>query len=246
MVAALNLLKKLDEDMYEIIPETPYIYNGNNVPRVTNILSDMLHIDALMGWSNYLGFKRQKYSTVLDEAAQKGSYTHNSIENYVQNNLELDINSIPVHLRNDVNNAYGSFKLWWDIISQNSVKVIFQEKPLVCQWFGGTLDILLEINGKIYLFDFKTSNHPNYKYFLQLSAYRYMLKLLYNIDIDGCGIIMLNKNSVNFEEIIASFDNEWDKNFIDHCQETFFSLVYSYYNKLRVELDFKELLKRAN
>jgi hypothetical protein len=243
----IDLLKeKIDMEYYNIVKETPYLLDNHYVPRVTSILSDMLHVDSLMGWSNYLGFKRQRYSQVLQEAADKGSLTHNSIEQYIQNNQELDVKNIPVQYQTAVRNAYNSFISWWNIILQNKVEIIYQEQPLICKWFGGTLDLLLKINGKIYLFDFKTSNHPSYKYFLQLSAYRYMLKELYNIEIGGCGIIMLSKDNISFEEIIIDLDDDDDYRFIEHCKETFFSLVYSYYNRLLVEQEFNKIIKRIS
>ena len=59
-------------------------------------------------------------------------------------------------------------------------RVIETEKQLVCPYFGGTLDCLAEIDGRIYIIDFKTSNHITYKYFLQLAAYKYMIENYYN------------------------------------------------------------------
>lgn len=242
----VNILQKLNEDNFGLVPETPYIFGNRFVPRVTSILSSMLSEEYLMGWANYLGFKRQNYKSVVEEAAQKGSYTHESIENYITNGIEPNTGTLPVQFRTAVQNAYDSFKLWWDIVTKNKYKVIYQEFPLVCEWFGGTLDLLMEINDKVYLFDFKTSNHPSYKYFIQLSAYIYMLKILYNIEVDGCAIIMLDKTQVHFNEIMIDLSDDSDKSFMDHCRETFFALVYGYYNRLQVEQEFKEVLKRVN
>lgn len=241
----INLLQKINEDNYNMVSETPYIFNNHYVPRVTAILSSMLHEDYIVKWSNYLGFKRQKYEIVLNEAAQKGSYTHNSIENFIQNDKDIDINSIPIKFQNAVKNAYDSFQLWWNIITQNNIEILMQEEKLACEWFGGTLDLLIKINGKIYLLDFKTSNHPSYKYFLQLSAYKYMLKETRGIELDGCGIIMLDKECIHFNEILIDFSVQFDIDFINHCQETFFSLIYGYYNRLRIESEFKQILKRV-
>ena len=237
-------LSKLDPAMYPIIKNSNYIYNGIVVPRVTTILSDMLHEDGLMGWSNYIGlYKRQKYKDVLDAAADKGTYVHNGIENYITNNVDLDIEDIPLQYQEEVNNAFQSFLTWWNIVNKNTIEVLMQEEPLVCQWFGGTLDLLLKINDKIFLIDFKTSNHLSYKYLLQLSAYRYMLRNIHNIEVDGVGIIRLEKTCINFEEIIIDLHVEDDLILMNHCEVCFASLVNGYYERKYIEEQFKEKLK---
>ena len=38
------------------------------------------------------------------------------------------------------------------------------EETITCPYFGGTYDFLVEINGRNWLIDFKTSNHIGYKY----------------------------------------------------------------------------------
>lgn len=239
----IDILNKLNPENYSDKYETIYAYNNIPVPRVTNILSAMLHEEGLMGWSNYLGKKGSDYKKTLKLAADKGTYVHNAIEDYIQNNNELDYSKVDEMCYDDVYNAYNSFLVWWNNIKDN-VEVLMEETPLIGKYFAGTLDLLIKYNEKIFLLDFKTSNHPSYKYFLQLSAYRYLLKELHSIDINGCGIIMLNKKSITFNEIIIDFENPYDLSFIDNCQETFFSLVYSFYQRLNVESMFKEILKR--
>ena len=230
-----SLLKKIN--MEELNLETDrYQYQGYSVPRVTEILSSMLHEDFLMTWANNLGlWKRKKYKDELEAAATKGSYVHDAIEDYIQNGNDLNMDTVMAGYRTEVSYAYGSFRLWWDIVSKRNVKIIMQEHKLVCPWFGGTLDLLIEIDGKIYLLDFKTSNHPSYKYFLQLSAYRYILKYFYGIEIYGCGIIKLNKKSLDFEEFIIDKSNPEYDEFMDLCERTFLSIVYGYINRVLVE-----------
>ena len=236
--SSLDLLEQNTYDKYDIqFDGNRYTYNGHNLPRVTEILSSMLHEDYLMNWANSIGlYQHKEYEKVLQDAANKGSYTHESIENLVKHNKELDIDTIPREYRYSVYNAYMSFKKWWSIVtSKHKVEVLFQEEKLVCEWFGGTLDMLVKIDGVIYLVDFKTSNHPSYKYFLQMGAYQYMLKLR-GIDIDGVIILVLNKNAVSFNELILNFIADInDKLFMDYCQEAFMSLVYAYYNRLYIQ-----------
>ena len=236
-----SLLAKIN--MEELQLETDrYQFQGYSVPRVTEIISNMLHEDFLMTWANNLGlWKRKKYKDELEAAATKGSYVHNAIEDFIQNGRDLDPDTVMAGYRTEVNFAYGSFKSWWEIISKRNVKIVMQEQKLVCPWFGGTLDLLIEIDGKVYLLDFKTSNHPSYKYFLQLSAYRYILRHYYGIEIYGCGIIKLNKRFVGFEEFIIDKSNPEYEDFMELCERTFLSLVYAFINRTNVERYYKNL-----
>ena len=237
-----SLLKSISAKELDIIEGNHYQYQGYNIPRVTEILSSMLHENFLMVWSNSIGlYKRQKYKDVLDQAATKGSYVHDAIEDYIQNGNELDLDTVTAGYRTEVSYAYGSFKAWWAIISRRNIRIVMQEQKLVCPWFGGTLDLLLEIDGKVYLLDFKTSNHPSYKYFLQLAAYRYILKYYYGIEIYGCGIVKLNKKVIEFEEFIIDKSNSDYEEFMNLCERTFLSLVYAYFNRLNTENYYKRL-----
>lgn len=219
---------------YEI--ESCYQYEGKNVPRVTAILSDMLHEDYLMKWSNNIGlYQHKKYNVVLETSSTIGTLTHNAIEDYIKYGKEPDFDSIDIIYKNSFYNAFNSFKKWWDVIIKNEYKILMEEVQLVCKYFGGTLDLLIEINGKTYLVDFKTSNHPSYKYTLQLSAYRYMLNQLYNIKVDGCILLMLSKTDISFDEIFYNFDNKEMEEYFNYCEECFLSLVYAYYNRIRVQ-----------
>lgn len=226
----------------------PNNYSSNNsrygVPRVTEILSAMLHEDYLMQWSNAIGlYKRQKYQDVLDEAAYIGTYVHKAIENFLsQEDTNLNNHVCDnVLLFDKVNLAFNSFLEWWEIIKKNEYEILMQEETLICKYFGGTLDMLIKINGKVYLVDFKTSNHSSYKHFLQLSAYRYMLKEVKDIEIDGCIILMLDKKQAKFTEYVLDFSVVEHINFINKCEECFLSLVYAYYNRGIVENEYKEI-----
>jgi len=101
--------------------------------------------------------------------------------------------------------------------------------------------MLLEINGKIYLVDFKTSNHLSYKYCLQLAAYNYMLKFNKVANISGVIILQLRKETPDFNEFVLNLDNMNHVNFFNHCENTFLSLVYSYYHILETERLYKSL-----
>lgn len=215
------------------IKEPRYLYNGIPVPRVTEIISKMIHEDYLMRWANSLGFKRKSYKTEVDGAAKYGSSVHDSIDGYLDGK-EMD----PFAPKNPTN----AFLKWWKQINDgNHVEILGKEFALTCPWFGGTYDLLLKINGRIFVVDFKTSNHLSYKYCLQLSAYRYMLRLGKICEPDGIIILQLRKDIPDFNEVVLDFSNKQHLDLINHCENTFLSLTYSYYHILEAERLYKLL-----
>lgn len=242
------MLKKLEamknEQEYTHISENRYQYNGVNVPRVTQILSSMLFDERLMYWSNSLGFKHKRYKDQLDMAAYIGTKAHDGVENIIKDtyhSYEMGNKYIT-----PINNAISGFRQWWDGLNSNcNVEVIGIEEKLSSPWFGGTYDILLKINGKVYLIDLKTSNHIDSKYFMQLSAYKYMIENSKNIILHGCIILQLDKKIPTYTEYFLDFTNPKHKLFIDKCTEEFFTLVYGYWNKLYIDKMFKDIFKNS-
>ena len=206
---------------------TYYNDRGQLVPRVTEIISRMNHSDGLMYWANSLGFKGIKYKDALNKAANMGTEAHEAIEKFLKEKLETTSN-IP----------FMGFMQWYNLLTTEynlDIKLIYSEYKLVCDWFGGTLDALLEIGGNLYIIDFKTSNHVTYNYFLQLAAYIYILRNYYGVEVYGCGIVKLNKKTINFEEYIIDYSQPDYTEFMTLCETTFLSLVYAYYHKTRTE-----------
>lgn len=225
-----ELINILDNTELEIINTKSSTYHnneGNVVPRVTEILSTMIHSDALMYWANSLGFRGMRYKDTLNTAARIGTAAHSAIELFLKDKYESKDN-IP----------FLGFLMWYNIITIDKclpVQVIYIEHTMSCKWFGGTLDGLMRIGNKIYLIDFKTSNHVTYKYFLQLAAYRFMLRILEGIEVDGVIVLQLDKEYPGFNEYLLDFSNYEHLEFINHCETTFLSLVYGFFNINKAE-----------
>ena len=205
---------------------SPYNYNNIPVPRVTEILSKTIHEDYIVKWANYLGFKHLNYQDELDKYANIGTITHERISQILLGDSLRENDIAPVQ----------SFCIWYNgVKSNNDVKTIYSEKTLVCSRYGGTLDALLEINGKSYLIDFKTSNQLGFKYYLQLAAYRRMLFEVYGYVCDGCILLRLDKKTGKYQEVILDLCNYNDLEFMNDCDRAFVSLVYAYYNRVNIE-----------
>ena len=215
-----------------------YTYEGTIVPRVTEIISKCVHSDSLMYWANSLGFKRQSYKKTLAKAADIGTECHETIDSFLSD--ELDDTIVFTHY--EANCAYESFQQWWrDINRGNNIKVLLHEYTLVCKYFGGTLDGLYEINGKKYLVDYKTSNHVTFKYCLQAAAYRYMLREILGIELDGVIILQLSKTNVSYNENVIDLHDPEQLAYMNQCEQTFFSLVLAFYHLYKTESEYSVL-----
>ena len=140
------------------------------------------------------------------------------------------------------NVCLNAFKEWWTgINSCHRVRILGQEKSLICEYFAGTYDLLITIDDKPYLIDFKTSNHVGYKYFMQLAAYRYLLYTQKNINIEGCIILQFDKTEPKYREFNLNFSDPYDYEFIENCHRSFMGLVYTYYNTKLCQRQFGQL-----
>jgi hypothetical protein len=196
-----------------------YHIDGRGIPSVTELLS-FIDNEGLISWANRVGRQGQDNREIASKAAEFGTMVHESIEMYIKKKPNEEDNV-----------CLDAFKEWWQGINQcHRVKVLGQEQKLMCEYFAGTYDLLITIDDKPYLIDFKTSNHVGYKYFMQLAAYRYLLYTQKNINIQGCIILQFSKEEAKYREFNLDFTNPYDYEFIENCHRAFFGLVYTYYN----------------
>ena len=228
-----DILKMIDSNPMEI-RDPHYTFEGIPVPRVTEILS-FIDMADLLGWANYMGLvKHKRYADIMTEASNIGTAAHSNIEKFFSEDQKDKVDKDNI--------SFQAFMAWWNKLNMNhKVSILGQEEKLVCPYFGGTYDMLVSIDDKVYLIDFKTSNHVGYKYFLQLAAYRYMLYVNKGISINGCLVLQLSKIKPEYNEYLLDFENQEEYQFIEACTRAFFSLVYLYYNIYTVKRGFNKL-----
>lgn len=214
-----------------------YEYNGVNVPRVTKIIQDCMYEDYIPQWANSLGFKHKSYRETLNFYADYGTAVHKALEDHIKGNpLPPETPMYPIH----------AFENWWkQLSSNNEVKVLGQEFKLSTPYYGGTYDMLLSINGNPWLVDFKTSNHVNFRYCLQLAAYREMLRYNNIADVSGVMILRFFKDRPLFEEFILDMNIPNHKEFLDNCLRMFHCMVYQYWWRHQLEQDFNTIYKEG-
>ena len=227
-------IKAIDFSMNNIDGKAYYLNkDGIYVPRVTDIISYCSDQEGIINWANSLGFRRLRYKDELDKAATIGTNTHEAIEMFLKTGLEAPGNII-----------LGGFTKWYRRLrAKNKVEVLKIEEPLIGSTFGGTCDLLISINDRIFIVDYKTSNKVRINHFLQLSAYRALLFELYGMVVDGVLILHLDKKQSAYEEYILDFTNNDHYIFIENCYRTFLAMTYCYYNILYTEGWFNRLFK---
>lgn len=236
-----EVIDKLSELEIKSKSKSEYLLDTKRVPRVTEILSAMIAEPGLMNWANNLGWKRISYKQFMKEAADKGTYTHLAIERFLKGK-DVNISTFGImnyKIQESVESAFDAFKFWWDVIHTNhtNIELVLSEETLMCPYFGGTCDCVLKVDNEYWLVDFKTSNHMNYNYTLQLAAYRYLLKTVKDINVSKCMVLKLSKNFEGYKTYELNMNEEEHLDFIEKCTQTFIILSTAY----RMRLDTTDI-----
>lgn len=214
---------------------------NNNLSRTTEIISDMIYEEYLLQWANHLGFKHKNYKNIRDRSANIGTIVHNLIESKI-NGIDKQY-KISISNKKEIVYGYHSFLLWWkNLNAYHNVEIIGTEIAFETEEYRGTCDIILKIDDKIYIGDFKTSNHLSYRYIIQLGAYIQGIEKYKNIKADGAFILKLNKYSLDYEMKHYDFTiNESHKQFFEEAIETFNILIRGYNCKKNIKKKWKEV-----
>jgi hypothetical protein len=144
---------------------------GMEVPSVTTILK-VLNKPFIAKWANSLGWKRQSYDKVLEESAERGTFVHELLHEYLfKEGKRFDIshpdtvNFIAEHI-----NAFKEF------LSEHELEPIWGEKSFSVEQYGGTIDLLCNLDNELTILDFKTSKRFYSSHFIQLGAYIQLLE----------------------------------------------------------------------
>lgn len=150
-------------------PDAYRLKDGTRVPGTTTILGRFKDSGGLVHWAWKLGCEGVDYRRRTEDAGVAGTLTHELIEAHI---LGRD----PVltgkgELLTLAQKGFQAFKEWAE---GSRLEVTHTEVPLVSeQWrFGGTLDAVGRLLGRLVLIDWKSSNRIYADYIVQVSAYR--------------------------------------------------------------------------
>ena len=197
----VNVYKKSVKRLVEIDTESKrvnildtryYTRNGKYYPSVTSILQYMPKGKFFETWLKDVGHNAD---IIARKAADEGTQVHDAIERYLQGEkiTWMDENGYSKYSL-DIWKMVLKFHEFWSKYKPTLIESeihLFSDKYV----YAGTCDLVIEIDGKKWLLDIKTSNSLHTSYDLQLSAYAQAWNELYEEKIDKIGILWLKSSS---------------------------------------------------
>ena len=195
------------------------------VPSVTTILNAYPKDAGFYQWLKSVG---EDADTIRDEAGKRGSIVHELTEQY-DNGEEINFlngsGSINFKLA-----EWAMFEKYVDFVKRYNPTNDLMETNYINYdlGFAGTIDRVIEINGKKMLMDIKTSNAMHESYWLQLAAYRELLRVN-DVRVDEVAILWLNAKTRTMGtkgamqgigwQLISRADTSHDWELFRHTQE---------------------------
>lgn len=164
-----------------------YDENGNPVPSVTSILDAYPKGPEYYAWLKKVG---EDADTIRDEAGRRGSKVHQLAEQY---DLGVEVSLIDESEGLGVTMAeWAMFTRYVEFCERFPHENELIEANVISSELGyaGTLDRIISLNGVRILLDIKTSNAIYDSYWLQLAAYRNLLRHR-GTEVDQVGILWL-------------------------------------------------------
>jgi len=156
---------------------------GIVVPSVTTIIGTNLgwNKNVLIAWAKKTALAGLDPDAVKQEAADTGTLAHGMIEEYITSHVPhltpttIDRRMYTPEQLEKATNGFNAFIKWSESVSLDfSSADIRSEMGIVSEMYsyGGTIDFIAPLSGKLCLIDFKTSNGVYADHIIQLSAYQ--------------------------------------------------------------------------
>lgn len=161
-------------------------------PSVTTILAYMPKSKFFESWLKDVGHNAD---IIVSRAGKEGTQVHEAVEDLV---LGKEVNWM-----DDYGNAKYSEVVWQMILRFHDFWTTHKPKLISTEEFvysdeyeyAGTADLVVEMDGEIWLLDIKTSNTLHKSYDLQLAAYAQAMKEVKGIQIQRRGIVWLKAST---------------------------------------------------
>jgi hypothetical protein len=160
--------------------------NGEKIPGVTTIIGRFKDSGALIQWAYKQGREHEGLSRrglpapsrlyeQVEQAALAGTIAHDLIEASILNHRYAPPSNASSDVLKRASNAFEQYQRW---AAQTHIRIVATEKSMVSELhrFGGTIDAIGQLDQKIVLLDWKSSNAVYGEYLIQLAAYALLLE----------------------------------------------------------------------
>jgi len=165
-----NRILQISEDAQQItMPDSRYyLRNGEYYPSITYVLQYYPKGKYFEDWLKQVG---NNADYIVRKSAEDGTKVHNMVEAYL-NGEELNFLSIKnqPQYETDVWQMFLKFVEFWETFKPELIETevhLFSDEDKV----AGTCDLVVKIDGKLWILDIKTSNHMHTTYELQTAIY---------------------------------------------------------------------------
>ena len=188
-----NRIIEISPDAKQItLPDARYYRrNGEYYPSITYVLSHYPKGKFFEDWLKKVGYSAD---FIVKKAGEEGTQVHEMIEQYL-NGKELNFLSEfgNPQYHPDVWQMFLRFVEWWEEYKPTLIETevhLFSDELKV----AGTCDMICEIDGELWIIDFKTSNHLQTVYDLQTAVYGKCYEECYGKTADRYGVLWLKSS----------------------------------------------------
>ena len=236
----MNILEQNEKKRLDFNPELEQINfldrrvykrsEGVFYPSVTTILQYMPKNKFFETWMKDVGHNAD---LIMRKAGKEGTQVHEACEQLVLGN--------EVKWMDDYGRAKYSQIVWEMILKFADFWHTHKPELISAEdfvWsdthkYAGTADLVVKMDGEVWLLDIKTSNSIHKSYDLQLASYAKGLEEAKGIKIDRTGIIWLKAHTRSASKQKGKYQGKgWQIKVIDKIEENFelFKMIYKLYS----------------
>jgi hypothetical protein len=171
--------------------------NGTKVPGTTTILGRFKESGGLIRWAYKRGLDGLDLYESRDKAAEIGTIVHDAAEEHIHGSDGHALIAERAQTDEDREKCERAFGAFLRLMTNFRMKPVATEVPLISEshLFGGTLDLILEVDGKLCLGDFKTGSAVYDDHVAQLGAYAILWKEIRGESLEGAHLFRFSKES---------------------------------------------------
>ena len=181
-------------------PKDGYSLEGARIPGTTTITGRFKEPGGLIRWAYKRGKRNLELYEPRDKAGELGTIVHEAIEEDIHHGRglkHLAALELSDRDREKCTEAFEAYREWRGGVK---LEMLATEIAMVSEEhrFGGTLDAVARINGKLVILDWKTSNDVYRDYIVQLGGYAILWKETRGESFEGAHLLRVSKKSGAF------------------------------------------------